>query len=99
MHEPAKFAIRTTEPEQPVEPESDQAEREQVDVDIGRLNEAIKAQDAKAQPLAIEIEAGRRVGDVQAEVSEPPDLERLREHHATDVEPAIPFLCHDGYSL
>ena len=63
------------------------------------LGDVERIGDAEAQPLAVELEAGRRIGNVQAEVPEPPDLERLREEHAADVEPAIPFRCHGGYSL
>src|SRR2546426_3608955 len=55
--------------------------------------------DAEAEALAIEIQAGRGIGDVQAEMTQAPDLERLRQHHAADVETSALFPCHDGYSL
>ncbi len=63
------------------------------------LGDVQRIGDAEAQPLAVEIEAGRGIGDVEAEVPEPPDLERLREQHAADVEFSVGFLCHDGYSM
>ena len=62
------------------------------------LGDVERIGDAETQPLAVEVEAGRRIGDVQAEVPEPADLERLREQHAADVEFASGALCHD-YSL
>src|SRR6266851_2678848 len=62
------------------------------------LGDVERIGDAEAQPLAVEVEAGRGIGDVQAEVPEPADFERLREQHAADVEFASGALCHD-YSL
>ncbi len=62
------------------------------------LGDVERIGNAETQPLAVEIEAGRGIGDVQAEVAEAPDLERLREQHAADVEFASGALCHD-YSL
>ncbi len=63
------------------------------------LGDVQRIGDAEAQPLAVEIEAGCGIGDVEAEVPEPPDLERLREQNAADVEFPVGFLRHDGYSL
>ena len=62
------------------------------------LGDVERIGDAEAQPLAVEVEAGRGIGDVQPEMAEAPDLERLRHHHAADVEANALFLCHDGYS-
>ena len=54
---------------------------------------------SQTEPLAVEIQARRGIGDVQAEVSETADLERLLEQHAADVELSRGAFCHDGYSL
>ena len=54
--------------------------------------------DAETQGLAVELEAGPGIGDVQTEMTQTPDLEGLRQHHSADVEASAPFLRH-GYSL
>jgi hypothetical protein len=51
------------------------------------------------EALAIEVEARRRIGDVQAEMAQAPDLEGLRQQDAADVEFPVAALGHDGYSL
>ena len=62
------------------------------------LGDVERVGDAEAQALAVEIEAGRGIGHVQPEMTQAPDLERLRQHHAADVEANALFLCHDRYS-
>ncbi len=51
----------------------------------GDLLQVARVGDAEAEQLGIEIDPALQVGDIEAEMAQPPDLERLRIAHAADV--------------